>query len=99
MKKKVLITILTSPLSSKKKIEYLIKNVNNGLIHNSYDCDVTLEFITWWATKLEDDTLNDALSVLDETHERELKNYKQFLQSSVIPEFNKLVNDNTLSSS
>jgi hypothetical protein len=94
MKKKVLITILTSPLTSKKTLQYLIKNINNGLNHNSYDCDVTLEFITWWATKLEDDVLGGEVSDLDETNPMEFKKFKEFLNTEVLSELNKQIDDN-----
>lgn len=94
MKKQVIVSILTNPLASKKKLEYLIKNVNNGLAHYHDDYEITLEIITWWATKIEDDLLYDNLQNLDENYINEITKFRNFIDTSVQPKLQDKINDN-----
>ena len=94
MKRQVIISILTNPLASKKKLEYLIKNVNNGLAHYHDDYEVTLEFITWWATKIEDDLLYDSLQYLDDNYVSETTKFRNFINTNIQPKLQDKINDN-----
>lgn len=94
MKKQVIVSILTNPLASKKKLEYLIKNVNNGLSHFDYDYEVTLELITWWATKIEDDVLYNSLQDLDDNYVNEIKKFRNLIDTTMYPKLKDKINDN-----
>lgn len=96
MSKKVIISILVNPLSTKTKLEYLIKNINNGLAKFDYDYTVTLELVTWWATKIEDDLLGSILYKLHDNYPIKTKKLNKLIEDKIQPELKNQINDNKI---